>query len=32
MKVWFFHPAVAYRLWHSQRGNGLPLFNQEENA
>jgi hypothetical protein len=27
-----FHPAVAYRLRQLQRGNGLPLFNQKENA
>lgn len=28
----YFHPAAAYRLRQLQRGNGLPLFNQKENA
>lgn len=27
-----FYPAAAFRLWQFQRGNGLPLFNQKENA
>jgi hypothetical protein len=27
-----FHPAAALRLRQLQRGNGLPLFNQKENA